>query len=92
LLGAITGFRTFASVLSNGDRVPYTIVGGTEWETGEGTYSAGTLTRDNIFSSSNSNALVNFSAGTKAVWIDVPAVAVTAFGELIARGALAIPL
>lgn len=82
--GAITGFRSFSSVLSNGDRVPYAIAGGAEWEVGEGTYSSGTLTRSNVFSSSNSNALVNFSAGTKAIWIDQPAVAATAFGEMIA--------
>jgi hypothetical protein len=41
-----------------------------EWETGTATYSsANTLTRTTIASSSNANAAVNFSAGTKDVSI-----------------------
>lgn len=76
--GAITGFRSFSSVYANADVVRYAIVGGAEWEIGEGTYSGGTITRDlQVFSSSNAGALVNFSAGTKAVFIDVPAVFVS---------------
>jgi hypothetical protein len=41
-----------------------------EWETGTATYSsANTLTRTTISSSSNANAAVNFSAGTKDISI-----------------------
>ncbi len=63
LLGAVPGFHTFASTYANGDRVRYYIAGGTEWETGEGTYSAGTLTRDTVLESSNAGSNVNFSGG-----------------------------
>lgn len=75
LAGAISGFRTFASVCSVGDVVYYYIEavnsGGAptgEWETGRGTYSgANTLTRTRVLASSNAGAAVNFSAGTKRV-------------------------
>ena len=73
---APTGFRTFASAFgSEANRlVPYVIEGGSEWEVGIGTFNGTTgLTRDQVLSSSNSNALVNFSAGTKNVWCDFPA-------------------
>jgi hypothetical protein len=46
-----------------------------EWEQGTGHLSAATtLVRDTVWSSSNSNAAVNFSAGTKDVTCDLPAV------------------
>jgi hypothetical protein len=45
-----------------------------EWEIGTGHCSAiGTLVRDTVTFSSNANALVNFSAGTKDVCNDIPA-------------------
>jgi hypothetical protein len=42
---------------------------------GIGTYTASgtTLSRDTVLSSSNGGSLVNFSAGTKDVWVDYPA-------------------
>lgn len=74
--GAVAGYQAF-SVIGNGNTTYYAIVGqtGTEWEVGLGTYtSAGTsLSRDTILSSSNSNALVPFSAGTKDVFVTYPA-------------------
>jgi hypothetical protein len=77
LAGAAGGYRTFASVVTaNGDRFPYTILGGAEWEIGIGTRtSATTFTRAtaDVLASSNAGALVNLSAGTKEVWIDFPA-------------------
>jgi hypothetical protein len=43
-----------------------------EWEVGTGHLSASTtLVRDTVFASSNANALVNFSAGTKDITNDV---------------------
>lgn len=76
LAGAVAGYQAF-SVIGNGNTTYYAIVGqtGTEWEVGLGTYtSAGTsLSRDTILSSSNSNALVPFSAGTKDVFVTYPA-------------------
>ncbi len=71
--GAVTGFQSFSNAFANGTVVTYTVAGGAEWEVGEGTYSAGTLTRTTIFSSSNSNSIVTFSAGTKAIFCDAPA-------------------
>ena len=80
LAGAYVGFQTFASAVSDGDTVYYTIhntgsgVDG-EWEVGIGTFTASgtTLSRDTILSSSNSGSAVNFSAGTKEVFITQPA-------------------
>lgn len=76
LAGAVAGYRAFSAAFNTGDLVRYTISGGAEWEVGEGVYSGGTLTRVNVFSSSNAGALVNLSAGTKVVWCDLPAQAV----------------
>lgn len=69
--GARTGFRAFSAV-GNGTVVSYTITDGTAWELGEGTYSSNTLTRDKVYSSSNSNSLVEFGAGTKDVILSIP--------------------
>jgi hypothetical protein len=73
--GAVSGFRTFTSALADGDLVNYVIALGAEWEVGEGTFTASgtTLSRTTVLASSNSNALVSFSAGTKNVWVDLPA-------------------
>jgi hypothetical protein len=77
LAGAVTGFQTFAAI-GNGNTTYYTIAGqGTsEWEVGIGTYTASgtTLARNTVLASSNSGSLVNFSAGTKDVFCDYPAV------------------
>ncbi|MDB2362145.1 tail fiber domain-containing protein [Flavobacteriales bacterium] len=74
--GALSGFDTFASV-GNGNTTYYAIVHQTadEWEVGIGTYTAvGTLlSRDTILESSNSDAAVVFSAGTKDVFVTYPA-------------------
>lgn len=68
--GAVPGYRSFASVLNNGATTPYVIVGGTEWECGRGTMiGATTLERSHSTSSSSGGDLVNFSPGTKQVFI-----------------------
>jgi hypothetical protein len=76
LLGASTGFQSFAAV-GNGNTTYYTIAGqGTsEWEVGIGTYTSSgtTLSRTTVLASSNSGSLVNFSAGTKDVFVTYPA-------------------
>ncbi len=75
LAGAVVGFQSFAAV-GNGNVTYYTIAGqGTsEWEVGIGTYTSSgtTLSRDTILSSSNSGLAVNFSAGTKDVFVVYP--------------------
>lgn len=72
--GAVAGYQSF-SVIGNGNTTYYSIVGGTEWEVGLGTYTSSgtTLSRDTVLESSNGNALVNFSAGTKNVFVTYPA-------------------
>lgn len=73
LAGALTGYRTFNSVFTNGDVVYYTADNGQgEWEVGYGTVGTGTLSR-NVIESSNANALVDFSAGTKRLFCTAPA-------------------
>lgn len=77
LAGAVTGFRTFATV-GNGNTTYYVIAGqGTnEWEVGIGTYTSSgtTLSRDTVLSSSaGAPTKTNFSAGTKDVFVDYPA-------------------
>ena len=74
LAGAVTGYQTFAAV-GDGNSTYYTITGTTEWEVGIGTYTASgtTLSRTTVISSSNSGSLVNFSAGSKNVFVTYPA-------------------
>lgn len=81
LAGAMIGHRALSAVCTVGDTFYYSIravdAGGVptgEWEIGLGTYSGvNTLTRTTVRRSSNANAAVNFSAGTKQVFITVPA-------------------
>jgi hypothetical protein len=90
LLGAASGFQSF-SVIGDGNTTYYTIDGGAEWEVGIGTYTAlgTTLSRDTILASSNGGSAVNFSAGTKNVFVTYPAdkaIYDDASGNVIALG------
>ena len=90
LAGAVSGFQSFY-VIGNANTTYYAIVGGTEWEVGLGTYTSSgtTLSRDTILESSNSGSAVNFSAGTKNVFVTYPAeksLYVDASGNAIALG------
>lgn len=75
LAGAATGFQSFAAI-GDGNTTFYTIADqtGSDWEVGIGTYTASgtTLARTTVLSSSNSGSLVNFSAGTKNVFVTQP--------------------
>lgn len=71
--GATTGYQTFSSAIGNGNTTYYSIVSGAEWEVGLGTVSAGQLSRDSVYESSNSGSLVDFTAGTKNVFCTYPA-------------------
>lgn len=75
LSGAVVGYQTFSAAIGNGNTTYYTISnpGTTEWEVGIGTVSAGQLARTTILDSSNGNSIVNFSAGTKDVFVTYPA-------------------
>ena len=76
LLGAVTGYQTFAAV-GDGNTTYYCIAGSgtTEWEVGIGTYtlSGTTLSRTTVLASSNGGSLVTFSAGSKSVFVTYPA-------------------
>lgn len=74
LAGAVTGFQSF-SVIGNGNTTYYAITDGTNWEVGIGTYTASgtTLSRDTVIASSNSGNKVSWSAGSKDVFVTLPA-------------------
>ena len=76
LAGASTGFQSFAAI-GNSNSTYYTIAAqtSTEWEVGIGTYTSSgtTLSRTTVLSSSNSGSLVDFTAGTKDVFVSYPA-------------------
>ena len=75
--GAVTGFESFGTGIGNSNSTYYAIVHQTanEWEVGIGDLngSSTTLTRTTVISSSNSDAAVSFSAGTKDVFCTLPA-------------------
>jgi len=71
--GAVSGFQTFSTAIGNTNTCYYTIVNGSEYEIGLGTIAAGTLARTTVLKSSNANAAVNFSAGSKDVFGTYPA-------------------
>lgn len=71
------GFQGFADAMSTDDYCHYCAVGGTEWEVGLGQLISGgsvtsVLARRQVYSSSNGDALVSFSSGTKSVFITQP--------------------
>ena len=71
LAGAVAGSRIFVAGIGNGNLCEYSVSDGTNWETGFGTVTDGspdTLARTLVLSSSNSDAAVNWGAGTKTVW------------------------
>ena len=78
LLGASTGYQSFA-VIGNANTTYYTIAAqtGTEWEVGIGTYTSSgtTLARTTVLSNSSATqpSALNFSAGTKDVFVSYPA-------------------
>jgi hypothetical protein len=75
LAGAVAGFQTFA-VVGNGNTTYYTIVDGTAWEVGIGTYSTSgpTLARTTVLSNSNGNTSpITLSGGSSSVFLTYPA-------------------
>ena len=76
LAGAEQGFESFVSGVGDTNTTYYAIAINDEWEIGIGTVTSGTpdtLSRDTVITSSNSDALVNFSAGNKDVFCTIPA-------------------
>jgi hypothetical protein len=74
--GATTGYQSFTQAFASGVTVYYCISDGVNWEAGTGVFTTGTpatLSRVTVLSSSNANALVSFTAGTKSVFCTSPA-------------------
>ena len=74
--GAVTGFETFNAGIATTNTTYYAIFlqGSNEWEVGLGTLSTSTnLQRTTIITSSNSDNVVDFAAGTKDVFCTLPA-------------------
>lgn len=73
--GATAGFQSFSVGIGLGNETFYGIVNTVDnaWEMGRGTAGVGTLSRDTVFSSSNSNNLVSFAVGDKIVYTTGPA-------------------
>ena len=78
LAGAATGFQTFVAGVGDTNTTYYAIFnqGTTEWEVGLGTVTdaaTDTLARTTVIESSNSDAAVSFTSGTKDVFCTLPA-------------------
>lgn len=76
LAGAEAGHQSFVSAAGSGNSVYYAATDGANWEVGYGVVTTGTpdtLTRAAILKSSNSNAAVNWGAGTKNIFCILPA-------------------
>ena len=73
--GAVTGFETFTANLSNADTTYYACTDNTDFEVGLGTFTSSgtTLARTTILASSNSNNAVDWSSGTRTIFITYPA-------------------
>ena len=75
--GAVGGFQTFAAGIGNDNTTYYAISinSENEWEVGLGTLNAdsSTLTRTSVVESSNGDAAVDFSAGSKEIFCTLPA-------------------
>jgi len=74
LAGAADGFQSFAAV-GDANECFFAVENGTDWEVCRGVYTASgtTLTRAEILASSNSGSAVNWSTGTKNVFLTMPA-------------------
>ena len=75
LAGAVTGFETFTANLDNSDTTYYCCTDNTDFEIGIGTFTSSgtTLARTTVLASSNSNSAVNWSSGTRTIFMTYPA-------------------
>jgi len=86
LAGTSDGFQTFVAGIATTNTCYYTIShqDADEWEVGVGTVTdaaTDTLSRTTVLASSNSGAAVTLSAGTKDVFVTVPASKVVQLGD-----------
>ena len=66
LAGAVSGFQSFAAI-GDGNETFYCIVSGSNWEVGQGTYTASgtTFSRDTVFDSSAGGSKITVAAGAE---------------------------
>ena len=69
--GAVGGFVSFDSAISEGNKTYYVIENDTRWEIGIGTYSSGSLSRDTVLSSSIGGGKISLS-GVSFVFVALP--------------------
>jgi hypothetical protein len=85
LAGNPMGFRSFSDYLTTGMIFNYcidTLTG--SWETGLGTFQAdGTIARTTVYTSTNSNALLDLAAGTKVIFLTVDSVYLRELGVVL---------
>jgi len=74
LYETLPGFQSFANAIGDGNTTYYTIENGANFEIGLGTYIAATnsISRDEIYTSSNSNQRINL-VGSSIVFCSYPA-------------------
>ena len=74
LAGAVPGYQSFAAI-GNGNQTYYTILNGSIWEVGIGTYTSSgtTLSRDTVLSNSSGNTSPITLVGSSSVFCDYPA-------------------
>ena len=74
LAGAVAGFEAFSEI-GNSNTTYYCCTDGTDFEVGIGTYTASgtTLARTTILQSSNSDAAVNWTSGSRTIFCTQPA-------------------
>ena len=73
LQGAVTGFTTFSSFMSNGDETYYFLLYNGGYEIGIGTYNSNnTLSRDTVIYSSIINQKLDLPNGQKTIFCTIP--------------------
>ena len=74
--GAKVGFEAFVTRITTGNTVEYCATDGTDWEIGTGVFTDAapdTLSRATIIASSNGDAAVNWSVGTRDIFLTLSA-------------------
>ena len=70
--GSVGAFQTFLQGIGDGNTTYYTIENGANFEIGQGTLSSNVLSRDIVFTSTNSNDKISL-LGTSTVFCTLPA-------------------
>lgn len=83
LIGAFSGYRSFADMFSDGDVTSVCVSDGVDYEVIEGTISANglSISRDSVFSSTNNGLKVDWSAGNKIIFCTLSAEFVMTYGH-----------